>query len=291
MATTVTFKTDLANGYSATEEIGGRVESVVVPCIAEVTSPSSNPIGDVIEFMDNPANPTAGRPYLWGNPQFTPDNADISLYQRLRLACRTNFKSHGKQANGKVLVSMDLQYIRRCNDIGSNESSSEGLTSSGDVSLSSVKTSKTRRGARPEDAATNIELTYKGATKFGEIDVLEPRMNFTLRQDAITDNPHKIVDSMAGYVNDGVWRGFDAKSLLCTRVSYQLITIAYYYSEKAVYRFECEFEKSAGPTWDVEIVYRDTQGKVPSDVAWNTSRKLIEYYPTVNFESLFSVAP
>ena len=288
MAITVTFKPDLVTGYSAYEEIGGRVESVTVPCIATLTGTDANPIGVMLEYADSPANQNSGVPYMWSNLLLFPITSD---QQYLRLVARTNIRSLGKHASGSHRVAMDLQYIRRCNEIASDEVKKDGFVSGGDVSLSSVKTSKTRRGARPEDAATNIELTYKGATKFGEIDVLEPRMNFTLRQDAITDDPHKIVASMAGYVNDGVWRGFDAKSILCTRVSYKLLCLHNSSSARGVYRFDAEFELSAGPTWDVEIVYRDQQGRVPSDVAWGTSRKLIEYYPTVNFKSLFFGAP
>jgi hypothetical protein len=279
MPPSVTWKVDLSAQYNATEEIGGRIESVTVPCIATVTGQTSNPIADAIDFANNFANRNVdGCPYIWRSLPFY-ENQD------LRLVARTNIAFAGKNAAGQALVSMDLQYIRKMTEIVEYESATNAFVTAGDVSLSSIKTSKTKRGARPEDSSTDVTLTYAGVTKNGEIDVLEPRANFALRHDKRTINPESISRYMAGSVNDAAWRGYAARQLLCTRVSYKLLAIDD--AKSQIYRFEAEFEQSAAPTWDVEIVYRDQQGKIPSDVAWNTSRKLIEYYQAVNFPSLF----
>jgi hypothetical protein len=274
----VTYRPDLASGYTATEEIGGRIESITVPCLATVTNPSWNPIADAINYADNLENSRiAGVPYIWSSLlEFEG--------QELHLVARTNIQFAGKNAAGQALVKMDLQYVRKLAEIRNYDSTS--FISGGDVSLSSVKTSKIKRGARPEDSSSDVKLTYGGVTKNGEIEVFEPRPVFVMRHDKATTNPQSIARYIAGSVNGSPWFGFDARQVLCTRVNYKLIAV----SSKLVhyYRFEVEFEQSAAPTWDVEIVYRDQQGKVPSDVAWGTSRKLIPYYQEVDFVSNFA---
>ena len=86
-----------------------------------------------------------------------------------------------------------------------------------------------------------------------------------------------------GFVNDGAWRGYNARTWLCVGLTWR--TTDFRSTFNVDLRFQYKFD-----TFDAEVVFRDPySGKVPGDVFSQASAyESYRIQPEANFDTLLS---
>ena len=156
----------------------------------------------------------------------------------------------------------------------------------GGGSITQIPTTKDKDG-------NPIEVSYGSDVQRVELNVNEPQSSFT-REIVLEMQEHpekdyewmKDPEAVRRYwintVNDDTWRDDAAKTLLISRVEYELVNML-----TKAYKFTFEIERREDG-WKYTAAYKDSNGNTPSDVVEGTGIKDYWWHFERDFSRLFT---
>lgn len=115
----------------------------------------------------------------------------------------------------------------------------------------------------------------------GEIEIMEPQLNYKFKGVYSTPFPWLVRDFFHGCINSVPWLNQPIGAWMCTEVTYHMI---------AIRRFVFEFEfQSNSDLWFPEIVFIDERtGRPPQGLVEGVGKRKIPYYKPVNYNLAFA---
>lgn len=168
------------------------------------------------------------------------------------------------------------------------------LAQHGGAGLNQIATSLDKQG-------NPIQLTYtpsgggEPVTEVVEFNVLAPQQTFTREIIVQNADPDEVVATFIGKVNSQPWRNEDPHMWLCTDVRYELVRRGTDQGGDRTYRFTFTFERSDKPQnmggqqagWRYMYSYRNSAGKIPSDVSSSNGMAMLAWHEAIDFSQLF----
>lgn len=139
-----------------------------------------------------------------------------------------------------------------------------------------------------EGNTLEADADYPGQTvkQGGEIEYFEPQKTISLEFWKEYEEPWEIADNLIGHVNSEDWNGDDARTWLCTTVSWHIHNAT---ADQNAYLFKLEFQHNPD-TWDPTVVFIDNRnGESPLGLVQDEGIKTIEKLPEVDFEEVLKL--
>lgn len=125
---------------------------------------------------------------------------------------------------------------------------------------------------------TQITVTHEGVVQPVAVRIFVPVATIECRRLEAT-NPRSRAATHVGSVNDAIWNGYAARTVLCEAI--ESTTDDGGDSYNSLYRFAYKAE-----TWDASVIYRTPDGKPVQSPVAGVGEKDVRIYPETNFGAM-----